>query len=170
MGNCCLLRAPALTSEICDELFHFEENPDKLPTAMQANYCLTEDCKTDNLLLTNLAAENHTNYIFDASFETDVPRDFGTWLKQRRRWTNGDFNGSFINMEPKKIYNMMSHGFWRSIAAVDYQYNNIARILRYCETSIIPLETTYLMCGTELFLVMLFCMQFIWLASMILPM
>lgn len=81
MGNCCFLRAPALKDEICDLLFHFEENPSELPTALEGNYCLVEDSKVDNSLLTNWANENHVSFLFDAAFETDCPKDVSTWLK-----------------------------------------------------------------------------------------
>lgn len=50
MGNCCMLRAPALTNKIMDELFYYEEHPDKLPDAMTAHYNLVEDCKIVVLL------------------------------------------------------------------------------------------------------------------------
>lgn len=158
-----------MTDEICDKLFYFEENPSELPTALEGNYCLVEDSKLDNLLLTSWANENHVNFIFDASFETDCPKDICTWLKQRRRWSNGDMAAVFTNTTPTSCYNMMSHGLSRTFACLDYQLNNLNRVTKWFETALVPIELCYLVGSYESFLAMTTLTLFTWLASALLP-
>lgn len=67
------------------------------------------------------------------------------------------------------MYAMCSHGLSRTIACLDYQFNNLNRITKWIEMPLLPLEICYALGTQEMFLALLALTGLIWLASAILP-
>jgi len=67
------------------------------------------------------------------------------------------------------MWNMCSHGVTRTIACIDYQFNNIHRLSRWIEMPLIPLEICYALGSQEMFLALLALSGLVWLAAAILP-
>lgn len=74
-----------------------------------------------------------------------------------------------FNTSPTRCINMMSHGFWRGLACLDYEFNNINRLLKWVEIPLLPLEMAFAMASQETFIALLGMNCLIWLAAAILP-
>jgi len=75
----------------------------------------------------------------------------------------------FTNTNTRKMWNMCSHGLTRTLACIDYQFNNINRVSKWIEMPLIPLEICYALGSQEMFMALLALTGLIWLSAAILP-
>lgn len=74
-----------------------------------------------------------------------------------------------FNTSPSKCLNMMSHGFWRTFACLDYQFNNINRLFKWVEIPLLPLEMAFATASRETFYFLIVMNVLIWLSAAIMP-
>lgn len=143
-----MIRCNAITDDMLKRFFHFLEHTDVM-TCEEANLHLIEDRMLTMEMLTNSADLVSVNYVHDAEFETDVPLDFNTFLKQRRRWYNGNLISSYLMLSdaPRVITRGCKFGFWGFFDMTALMCSNIRNILDMMLLQALLVEGLYIWGG-----------------------
>lgn len=93
MGCCSLIRVSSINDEILDSFFYYlENNTPANGNHVESKYGqMSEDRRMAIELFTKNDKRTTIGFALDAEFETDVPKTFVAFFKQRRRWINGNF-------------------------------------------------------------------------------
>lgn len=166
-GNTSMLRVAAITPDILKQFLHFLESDDT-PTCEDANMILIEDRILTMLLLTNSEEMVTANFVHDAEFETDVPVSFATFLKQRRRWYNGNLISSYKQLldTPKVLRRAFGFGYWGLISQLAYLSSNMRNIVTMLLLQAVQLEGLYLWGGKYMCLLAALCLLGVLLSSL----
>lgn len=147
-GNSSMIRCNAITDDMLKRFFHFLEHTDVM-TCEEANLHLIEDRMLTMEMLTNSDDLVSVNYVHDAEFETDVPVDFNTFLKQRRRWYNGNLISSYLMLSdaPRIISRGCNFGWKGFINMTALLCSNIRNILDMMLLQALLIEGLYIWGG-----------------------
>lgn len=143
-----MIRVSAITDNIMSRLFYFLEN-DEMPSCADANMILIEDRILAIELLTSPDEAHTVNFVHDAEFETDVPLTLAGFLKQRRRWYNGNYISS-VNMlieSPRLFKRACTLGLCGMFKQLIFMFSNFRTIFNMILLQSILLEGLYLWGG-----------------------
>lgn len=143
-----MIRCEAITDDIMGRFFHYLETNDVM-SCEEANTHLIEDRMLTMEMLMNSKELVSINYVHDAEFETDVPLDFNTFLKQRRRWYNGNLISSYQYLfDSCKILGRGCHfGFKGFIDMTALLFSNMRNIIHMMLLQALLIEGLYLWSG-----------------------
>ena len=166
-GNSSMIRCSAIKDDMLKRFFHFLEHPD-LMTCEEANLHLIEDRMLTMEMLTNSDDLVSVNYVHDAEFETDVPLDFNTFLKQRRRWYNGNLISSYLMLSdaPRILGRGCSFGPKGLLNMAALLCSNIRNILDMMLLQALLVEGLYIWGGYYMMGAGAFCMLMIIFGSL----